>query len=189
MTSIRLTDPAVEPVTLDQMKAHLRLTTTDEDAILADFVQAARIHIEHSTRRALISQQWRVFLDAWPVSRIVRLPVSPVISIDQVTLYDFDGTPSTLQPEEYRLDRSARPERLRINVGAGLPASQMMAAEIDFTAGYGLTPDIVPQDCRQAIRLLAAHWFERREASSEQAMMSLPHGLDRLLSTARVPLL
>lgn len=189
MTSIRLTDPAVEPVTLDEMKAHLRLTTADEDETLEGFVKAARLHVEQSTRRALIQQQWRIYLDGWPVSRIVKLPVSPVISVDEVTVFDPDGNPSALSGEDYRLDRSARPERLRIRLGAGLPASQMTAAEVDFTAGYGLLPEAVPQDCRQAIRLLAAHWFERREAGGDAAMMSLPHGLDRLLSTARVPLL
>lgn len=189
MTSIRLADPATEPVSVEEMRAHLRLNGSEEDASLLGFLNAARSHIEQSTRRALISQSWRLYLDAWPVGRIVRLPVSPVQSVDQVTVYDLDGNASQLDPSDWQLDRSAQPERVKISLGAGLPASQMMAAEVDFTAGYGAATADVPEDFRQAVRLLAAHWFEHREAGSELAVASLPQGLDRLLSTARVPLL
>ncbi|MEP3049678.1 MAG: head-tail connector protein [Roseibium sp.] len=189
MTSIRLTEPAAEPVAVAEMRDHLRLCGTEEDTVVESFLKAARSHIEQATRRALITQSWRLYLDAWPIGRLVRFPVSPVISIDQVTVYDFDGAPSILTSDDWRLDRSTQHERLKIKLGAGLPTSQMMAAEVDFTAGYGAASTNVPEEFRQAIRLLAAHWFEHREAGSELATASLPHGLDRLLSTARIPLL
>ncbi|MEP2707182.1 MAG: head-tail connector protein [Roseibium sp.] len=189
MTSIRLTDAAAEPVTVAEMRDHLRLSGTEEDTALAGFLKAARTHIEQATRRALISQSWRLYLDTWPIGRLVRFPVSPVLSVDQVTVYDFDGAPGILTSDDWRLDRSTQPERLKIKLGAGLPASQMMAAEVDFTAGYGVVSSDVPEDFRQAIRLLAGHWFENREAGTDLATASLPHGLDRLLSTARIPLL
>ncbi|GAA0784161.1 head-tail connector protein [Roseibium denhamense] len=171
------------------MRAHLRLTSTEEDTSLAGYIKAARSHIEQSTRRALIAQGWRLYLDAWPDGRVVRLPVSPVLSIDQITVFDLEGTPVALSPNDWTLDRSHHPERLKIKLGAGLPASKMLAAEIDFTAGYGPAAEDVPEDFRQAIRMLAGHWFEHREAGSELSVATLPHGLDRLLSTARVPLL
>ena len=189
MTSIRLNEPAVEPISLTDMRAHLRLTGTEEDSVLAGFIKAARTHIEQSTRRALISQSWRLYLDAWPIGRIVKFPIAPVSSVDQVTIYDFDGAPTSLAADDWRLDRSNQPERLKIKVGAGLSASQLMAAEVDFTVGYGMSPEDVPEEFRQAIRLLVAHWFEHREAGTDMALASLPFGLDRLLSTARVPLL
>ncbi|WP_420411280.1 head-tail connector protein [Roseibium sp.] len=189
MTSIRLTDPATEPVTVEEMRAHLRLNGSDEDNSLAGFLKAARSHIEQSTRRALISQTWRLYLDGWPGGRIVRLPVCPVLSVDQITVYDTDGNASQLATDDWQLDRSVQPERVKIKLGAGLPVNQLMAAEIDFTAGYGATAADIPEEFRQAVRLLAGHWFEHREAGSDLAVASLPQGLDRLLSTARVPLL
>jgi uncharacterized phiE125 gp8 family phage protein len=155
MTSIRLNDPATEPVAVEEMRAHLRLNGSEEDSSLSGFLKAARTHIEQATRRALISQSWRLYLDGWPVGRIVRLPVSPVQSVDQITVYDRDGNASQLQPSDWQLDRSAQPERVKIKLGAGLPASDMMAAEIDFTAGYGAAASDVPENFRQAVRLLA----------------------------------
>jgi len=189
MTSIRLTDPAVEPVSVEEMRAHLRLNDSAEDGSLLGFLKAARTHIEQATRRALISQSWRLYLDGWPAGRVVRLPVSPVQSVDQITLYDTDGNASQLAPADWQLDRSAQPERVKIRLGAGLANSAMMAAEIDFTAGFGASAAMVPEDFRQAVRLLAGHWFEHREAGTDLAVASLPQGLDRLLSTIRVPLL
>lgn len=189
MTSIRLTEPALEPVTVDEMRTHLRLNGSEEDTSLLGFLKAARSHIEQSTRRALISQTWRLYLDTWPEGRIVRLPVSPVLSVDQITVYDLDGNASQLSADAWLLDRSTQPERIKIKLGAGLPASQLMAAEIDFTAGYGAAATDIPEEFRQAVRLLAGHWFENREAGTDLAIASLPQGLDRLLSTARIPLL
>lgn len=189
MTSIRLNDPAIEPVAVEEMRAHLRLNGSEEDSSLSGFLKAARTHIEQATRRALISQSWRLYLDGWPVGRIVRLPVSPVQSVDQITVYDRDGNASQLQSSDWQLDRSTQPERVKIKLGVGLPASDMMAAEIDFTAGYGAAASDVPENFRQAVRLLAGHWFEHREAGTDLAVASLPQGLDRLLSTVRVPLL
>lgn len=189
MTSLKVTDAATEPVTVEEMRAHLRLTGPEEDAAIAGFIKAARSHVEQVTRRALIAQSWRLYLDAWPQGRVIRFPVAPVLSVQDVTVFDGNGVPDTLSPDVWQLDRSSVPERLKIKLGAGVPASQMMAAEVDFTAGYGNGPEDVPEEFRQAIRLLAAHWFENREAGTELAEATLPFGLDRLLSTVRVPLL
>ena len=189
MTSHRITDPAVLPVTVDDMRAHLRLPTTDEDALLTEYIQAAVAHVERVCRRALISQGWRIFLDAWPISRTVRLSVSPVISIDRITVYDSSGTPQDLDPADWQLERGSEPQRVRVEPGAGPSTTLINGVEIDFTAGYGTAAFDVPDPLCQAVRLLAAFWFEHREAGSVDEVTSLPHGFDHLLSAFKVPLL
>jgi len=42
-------------------------------------------------------------------------------------------------------------------------ARELNAFEVDFTAGYGDEADDVPGPIRHALKLLVAHWFERRE--------------------------
>lgn len=186
MTSVLIAPPASEPVTVADMRAHLRLPGNAEDVLLADLVAAARHHIEQETRRALISQGWRHYLDLWPEGRVVALPVAPVLSVETVTTYDLDGNPHVMDPADYVVDLGTCPARLRVRVGGGLPSAQLLGVEIDFTAGYGTHASDVPAPLCQAIRLLAAHWFEHREAGIEIACASLPHGLDRLLSVNRV---
>ncbi|MBS8258743.1 hypothetical protein DYI23_00805 [Roseibium polysiphoniae] len=186
MTSVVVTPPALEPVTVAQMRNQLRLTGAQEEDLLTGLIQAARQQIERETRRALIRQGWRLYLEAWPMGRIVSLPIAPVLSVDEITVYDLDGNGHVLDPSDYTLDRSSDPARIRIGLGAGGPAASLLGAEIDFSAGYGDNGQDVPAPLRQAIRLLAAHWFENREAGTDLAMTSLPHGLDRLMSVNRV---
>ena len=57
MPSLLLTAPAVEPVTLDEAKAFLRVETGDGDDVIAALAAGARIHVEAQTRRALITQE------------------------------------------------------------------------------------------------------------------------------------
>jgi uncharacterized phiE125 gp8 family phage protein len=37
------------------------------------------------------------------------------------------------------------------------------AVRVRYTCGYGTSPDAVPEPLRQAVRLLAGHWYEHRE--------------------------
>ncbi len=189
MTAGMITPPAQEPVTVADLRAHLRLAQESEDDLLASFIMAARQEVERSTRRALITQGWRIYLDRWPQSHILRLPVNPVAEVTAVTLYDADGLPSDLDDETWLLDNTSEPARLRVSAGSTAGLRALNGIEISFTAGYGADPADVPETYRQAIRLLAAHWYEHREAGTELVMASLPLGLDRLLSTCRVPLL
>ena len=66
MSSILLTAAAVEPVTLAEAKAYLRVEHDDDDDVIAALIAGARIHVEAQTRRALITQSWRLVRDAWP---------------------------------------------------------------------------------------------------------------------------
>lgn len=184
MTSIITTPPAVEPVTVADARLHLRVTHPDEDALIARLIAAARTHVEQATRRALITQGRRLYLDGWPPGRVVRLPASPVQRIDAVTVYDADGMPVALDPAAYRLEGTASPARLKVHAGAPAAANGI---EIDFTAGYGDEAASVPAPLAQAVLLLVGHWYEFREAGSELEAASIPLGFDALTAAYRTP--
>ena len=80
MTAALITPPALEPVSLAEAKAHLRIDGDDDDALVTAAIVAARVHVEAATRRALIEQGWRVYLDAWPRKRIVPIPIAPLLA-------------------------------------------------------------------------------------------------------------
>jgi len=61
MGTMLLAGPAVEPVTLEETKAHLRVEFADDDALIAGLIKAARDCAESATNRKLITQPWRGF--------------------------------------------------------------------------------------------------------------------------------
>jgi uncharacterized phiE125 gp8 family phage protein len=58
-----VTPPTIEPVSLAEAKAHLRVTEADDDALIAGYILAARHAAESYIRGALITQTWDYSLD------------------------------------------------------------------------------------------------------------------------------
>ena len=78
----RLTEPAVEPLTLAEVKQQCRVDTSDDDAFLQRAIKSAREVIEgpHGAGIVMIASQWQMRLD-WLTPEI-WIPTGPVISID-----------------------------------------------------------------------------------------------------------
>jgi uncharacterized phiE125 gp8 family phage protein len=75
-----ITPPSGYPVSLYMAKAHLRIDTPDDDTLITAMIGAATEYAENACRRAFITQQWRLYLDAFPprhYSGVIagRLPV------------------------------------------------------------------------------------------------------------------
>lgn len=66
MSLVLVTPPTVEPLSLIQAKAHLRVDVTDDDALILDLIAAVRQYGEGICRRAFCTQQWKLVLDTWP---------------------------------------------------------------------------------------------------------------------------
>jgi uncharacterized phiE125 gp8 family phage protein len=156
--------PEVEPIALAEAKAHLRVDEDHEDALIAQLIVAARMFVERTLGLALLTQGWAYFLDAWPRSSCVALPIAPVRSVDAVTLHEATGGSTEIDAEAYAADILSQPARI-VFKGAAPPVlpRELNGFEIAFTAGYGDEAEDVPPPIRHAITLLVAHWFERRE--------------------------
>ena len=188
MPSILLAGPAAEPITLAEAKQFLRVEHDDDDDIIAALIAGSRIHVETQTRRALITQSWRLTRDVWPAAGWVALLPVPVKTLDAVRVYRSDGTTLALDLSGFVLDKSAAPARLSFVHGVPpAPGRPAAGIEIDVTCGYGDTGANVPEPLRHAIRLLVAHWHENRgivAAGGEVAM--LPQSVAALIAPYRV---
>ena len=163
MSSILITPPAVEPVSLADAKAYLRVATSDDDDVIAALIAGARVHVEAQTRRALITQTWRIVRDGWPDDgRLAIVPV-PLASIAAARVHREDGSTQTVDVAAFAIDNAAAPATVSF-VPWSLPLPRRAAGgiEIDVTVGYGGAATDVPEPLRQAIRLLVAHWYENR---------------------------
>lgn len=160
MTLLLVTGPLDEPVTLDEARAHLRLDATSEDGLLTALLTAARTSLEGETRRAFMTQSWRLILDEWPGATLT-LPLAPVSAVTAVTINDVDDT-REIAASLYETALEGDAPRLTRVATWPLPTRRVGGIAIDFTAGYGAAA-AVPAPLKQAILLLAAHWFENRE--------------------------
>ena len=162
MNSILIAGPAVEPVTLAEMRGYLRLDDTAEDDIVNALIRTARQSVEAASGRLLIAQSWRVALDRWPDDRAVSLPVSPLVAVDGIRVFNAGGLPAVVSPTLYQADAASDPARILIDPAAPAPGRMLQGIEIDVRVGYGAAADTVPAPLRHAIRFLVARWFENR---------------------------
>ncbi|MBV9076079.1 MAG: phage head-tail connector protein, partial [Methylobacteriaceae bacterium] len=111
MPPILIARPGVEPVSLAEAKAHLRLEGSDEDALVAGLVSAARAFVQGTTRLCLIAQTWRIAAPGWPPGRAIALPVAPVLAVGAVRIGTAGG-PVLLPETAWSLDEGADPARI-----------------------------------------------------------------------------
>ncbi|HET7848728.1 MAG TPA: head-tail connector protein [Pseudolabrys sp.] len=185
MPSILLTAPAIEPVSLAEAKAFLRVENSDEDDMISALAAGARLHVEAQTRRALITQGWRLSLDTWPLDG--RLPVrpAPLQTLDAARVYDADGVARTIDASAFVLDLASS---TLVFAPWTLPMPGRLAAgiEVDVTVGYGGAASDVPEPLRRAILMLTAHWYENRGLVASGAVSALPVGVAALIAPYRM---
>ena len=157
--------PALEPVSLADAKAHMRVDAADEDALITRLITGARGQLERGLGRALVTQSWTYFLDDWPPGYALALPLAPVQSIDAIRIYALNDSYAVLPPSSYLLDGLGSPPRLirRGTLPWPVPLRPGNGIAIDFTAGHGSQPGDVPAALRIAMLLLVAHQYENRQ--------------------------
>ena len=109
MAAVLIEAPAIEPISLAEAKAFLRVEHDDDDDLIAALIAAARSEIEIATRRMLIQQTWRIVLDGWPASGRVVSPVNPLASLTAARVRAADDTSTDLALSAFTLDTASVP--------------------------------------------------------------------------------
>jgi uncharacterized phiE125 gp8 family phage protein len=175
--SLQLTAAAAaEPITLADAKAHLKVDTSDDDALITSLISAARIRAEWLTRRAFIMQSWIQWLHRWP-TRPFEVALPPLQALTSITVYDVNDAATVLDASLYRVDASAIPARIAWKENTLPPVSlrNFNAVAIAFTAGYGDTGADVPEPIRRAILMIVADLYAHRgdDAPTPDAALAL----------------
>jgi uncharacterized phiE125 gp8 family phage protein len=187
MPSILLSGPAVEPITLAEAKAYLRVEHSDDDLVIAAFIAAARIHVETQTRRALITQTWRFVRDGWPGEGRLSISPTPLQQILAARVYDSDGSTLSIDTQAFVADKASAPAIVAFAPWSlPAPGRTVGGIEIDVRVGYGDAGANVPEPLRQALRLLVAHWYERRGVTAPGAIGVLPLTVSALIAPYQV---
>ncbi len=188
----RQTSPAVEPVTLAEAKAHLRVDTATDDSYIATLITAAREWVEEYLDRALVHQQYVMRLDSFPYE--FELPRPPMATSGTATAvvvtYTLgDDSTATLSSTQYRVDRNATPgvvRQLRAGTWPGNLDDQN-AVTVTWWAGYGASGTSVPAAIRHAILMLVGHWYDGSRSGVVMGSISkeVEFGVKSLLDSQR----
>ncbi len=196
----RIVEPIVEPVSLAELKAHVRVETEDEDDYLLGLIMAARQYCERRVERCFVDTRLELKLDTFPAGIELPLPMPPFsptesrqaieVNYLNVTLQELAVTEAvpviTSQPGTFLAHRASTPAVLTPNVNGYWPVTGPIrsAVTIRWWAGYGDSGRAVPKPIRHAILMLAAHWYGQREAVAVNIgnAPSIPFGVDELLS-------
>lgn len=167
-------DPAKEPITLNEVKDHLRIIHDDEDTLIETYIKAATQHAEGVlTWRSLITRTYEAKFKEFPRgSNALYLPRPP---LQEVISIEYDGgtvTEYVISPDGYVYPTEDWPQEEDITV--------------TYKAGYGDEPSDVPDDIRAGIFLLTAHFYENREpVAIGSTVTSIPFTVEALLSPHR----
>ncbi len=165
---VQLTQPAVEPVTIEDLGnwADAAIAdingTPDEKAqeILEGLIADQRQALEMELGRATVNSTWKVTLDRDDVKAEIVLPVPPLVSVTTVVTYDSEDAATTNATTVYQTI-AGNPGRIVLREGQTWPTDlrEYAAMEISITAGYGTDPTSVPGPLRVAIKQLATFFY------------------------------
>ncbi len=164
------TPPAVEPVSVHELAQHLRISSDHvgaEAGYLETLISAARYHAEHAELwKQLITATWKATFNRFPQGRIaLRYP--PLQEVTKIEYIDTDGVTQTIDAADYLVASEYEPGFVQPAPGKSWPgdvANRPDAVTVTFKAGYGDSGSDVPGGIKVAIMMIAASWYENREA-------------------------
>lgn len=161
-------EPALEPVSLDELKQHLRITGDEDDLLLDAYIRGARRHIETRLGRTIHATTWEVNLERW-TARPTALPMAtPLLEIQWIRYRTEEDQTLTVDPSIYTADLYSIPGRVRLAPHQSWPSDAlwpMAPITIRYRAGMtGSPPTDAPEQVRIAMLLLIGSWYENREA-------------------------
>lgn len=182
-----LSGPVNQLVPLDFLKDHLRINQSYDLKNLVFYLQTAIEVVQNYTNRSLLTQQLQFSLGQSPRFGLVnmslpssygfswynqrapaiKLPRPPVVSVDQVSLGVWGVTDTILtQGVDYDIDIESQPARILFYSYFDLNILQCNLL-INYTSGYGLVGNTVPNQLVQAVLLITTALYQHRGESDD----------------------
>lgn len=183
------TAPTIEPITLAEAKAHLKVDFDEEDMLIQLYISAAREHAEQYCNRAFLTQTLLHSIDCFPTVTTsnplatFHLYKTPVQSIVSVSYKDEDNVSRTIDLQNIVLSNIDSPAKLGTIEGFNWPTTAKVpgAVTLEYVSGETAVANI-PYAIKAAILLILGKLYELREDSIQK----LPTASEHLLSSYRI---
>ena len=180
------TPPAIEPIGIDEVKAHSRIDLNEDDLLIQRQILAVRQMIERIYDIAIITQTWTMYLD-WLPADCIEIFKRPLQSVTSVKYIDPDGATQTIPNNLYMVDLNSRPPRIVKLQNASWPyvEPRPAAVAVEFVAGYGDKRQDVAPNLINYLLIKTADFYENRESYTEAKIQGLDF-VDNLISSERL---
>ncbi|MGX9981134.1 head-tail connector protein [Methylobacterium fujisawaense] len=191
-------------VSIDALKLHQRVEEDDGDALIGDLIEAAFDYLSGPegllNGYCILEESFELYVDT--LGARLELPIRRFVDGDLVSVERFDlttgayadldvGLYTVVREDDFgviaSLSGRALGERERMWCGLDWnawaarwpspPVRKPRLYRIRFAAG-AKSPDLVPSPLKQAIKLIAGYWYEKRESiESDPRTQALPENL------------
>lgn len=174
--------PVNKPLTLTEVKTHLKITGSTEDTYLNFLISVVTEFGEKYTKLDFITRTYETFRDSFSNSLEIRR--SPVQSITTVAYLKSDAL-TTVSTDVYFLPESDTFPHLALKESQSWPTDEDLreqAVKITFKSGYGDDETDVPDKLREAmLQHLAAMYANRGDCNEGRVGGSLSAGAQKFL--------
>ena len=145
--------PTDTPVSLEDVKARLKIDHNDEDVLLLGYIRAATVYAEEYQWSQLVSA---TFVERWDCFPCEIIPKKcPLLTVTTLQYVDTAGTTQTLTANtDYTVDAYQKPARIIPAFNRSWPSTRGYINDVvlTYTAGYSTLNDI-PYETKLAIIL------------------------------------
>lgn len=148
-----VTPPTAEPIDLADAKSYLRVTFTNDDALITAMIAGARNYAENFCQKQFVAARWQQTMDAFPQSKLsgtnytqaysrpqscIYLERGPVTQVVSVNYTDLQGVNQVMPAANYTVDTTTDPARITPIFGQiwPIPVPQIGSVWVVFDTGY-----------------------------------------------------
>ena len=124
------TAPTEEPIDLEVVKNHLKVDGIEDNVLITSLIKSARLTAENETKRAFITQTWRLYFDS--VRAEIEIPKPPLQSIESI---------KTISSIETLVDETADKDQpvLKVALTTGFSPADTVIVNRDDTREENMT--------------------------------------------------
>ena len=174
-----------EPLTLSEAKAHLRVTSSSDDAYISTLITVARELVEKETRQIWTAATYKVSYDTFPGTDTIIIPdITNIASITSLQYFDNNANDLTWPSSNYYL-ASTLPCRIVKKTASSWPSTDSQPDNVRLKLVTATPTGGVPKPLLQAMLLIIGHFYENRQEVADRIYYTMPKASEFLLTPYR----
>lgn len=154
-----VTPPVGSLISLEEIKADLRIDGDDFDSELPSWIASAIEKLQDEARLQFLTATWTLYRSSFP-QRELPIWKAPVQSVESIEYVNPHGELQGIDPEDCRLSDRDWPRIVTPQLGTRWPRTAMLpdAVRVTFRAGYG-EATAVPEFAKGVLKLMVRGMF------------------------------